>query len=1382
MRRRSAWILGFLLLMAPAGALAQISFVGTQTVVPGVALEQPYGVVTDAAGNLYVSDPALHEIACYTTANAACGAPFPITAGLSQPKGMAIDPRGNLYVADAGLGALLEIAKTQSGYAAPVTLVDGLNDPEAVAQDAGGNLFVAVAGSGEILELPIEGAQYGPPGIALSGLSQPVGIVFDPYRTMYISEAGVSEIVISSLTAGGYRAPAYYAYLPGMGSQPGVPGSLSIDPSGLFYATDQTTHQIVQYRMYYSVGRPAFNAYIGSGLQTPGQVAFNASGTAMIADAGLASVVEVAAQNLPFPSEPIGTQAAPNAYILSVAAGTTIGAIQVNPMGLAHPDFERGPADTCVTGTYATTTICTVQILFTPTGSGARSGAFVVEDANGMAIYTQYLAGSGVASRLVTLPSGEATVLGGLPMPVGVAVDLKGNLYVSDGETYTVNEYSQAASGFAAAQTLPVSDVNTPAGLATDAAGNLLIASSGNDRVIRYEWNGQAFSGQENVGEALYVPSAVGVSPNGAMCIANTYENQVNCYNWAGQAYVPQPRGVNFALDGTFATHFPVSVQTDAEGNVYWVDPYQNAVVDYIKSRQLYVALWNGYFQHPTAMALDAEDDVYVLDAGHDQVVMMVPQNGIYQKPIVVASGFNAAEGLAVDAAGNLYVADTGNHRVVKITMSQAAPLSFAPTSAGKASAAQSVELLSVGAASATITAISYPQDFQPAASATGVTTACSVGLQLQQGQSCAVSVIFAPSAANAQFSESITVTAMSSSGQALAYTVPVQGSSANLLAQTISFPSQSPVVYGQQMVNGDTSFPLNATASSRLPVSYSVVSGPGVVSGNLLEALGAGTIVVQATQAGNGIYAAAAPVEQTFLVLPATLTVTATSQQIVYGGSSSSFAYTITGFVGGDSAASVVSGNPVITCNAGAHPAAGSYPIQISAGTLAAANYTFAFVAGSLTVSPAVLQVTATSLTSAYGQALPTFGFSISGFVNGDSSASVRGQPIFMTAATSTSGVGTYPLTMAQGSMTAANYNFQFVPGTITMTPGTLTVAATNMNISYGSAVPALSYTISGFSNGDQAAQAVSGAAAVSTNYAPGAGTGSYAISVAAGTLVARNYRFVFQPGTLTVSQASLYLVPDGQVMQMGQPVPALSYHAVGLMGSDTLATATTGTPSLNTEATPQSLPGYYPILAAQGTMTAKNYVIVPQTGLLQVIWSGNGHVNPPGVFAPPPVRLRGDPVLPLTTVAAQARLPGVGTTMPMVGGRFLPVAAPASDWNAAPGANDAAPTAPAAAASPGTAWTPTEGSGTAGADGCAANDGPPAPPGSAQQTPGLSGPAQSDSAQPSPAQPGPAQRTVQPGGAADLPSGAGSVAAPGWRRPDRYCGADTPAAMDSR
>ena len=737
MRGGWACILGCIVLMFSGRLEAQVSFVGTQAPLPGTALAQPFGAVTDSAGNIYVSDMQMHEVDCYAPTGAACGAPFPMRQGLAEPKGMVLDGVGNLLIADAGAGAVLEMAKTQSGYAAPVVLVDQLNDPEAVALDAGGNLFVAIAGSGTVLELPLTGTQYGSPRIALSGLSQPVGIVFDPYRTMYVSEAGLSEVVISKLTAGGYAAPAFYTYLPGVGSQHGIPGSLSIDPSGLFYATDVSTRQVVQYRMYYSVGRPAFNAYIGTGLLSPGQVAFSSAGTTIIPDGGSSSIVEVSTQNLPFPSEPLGVAAAPQSYILSVSAGTTIGAIQTNPLGLSNPDFQPGGSGTCAVGTYAAATTCTVQIVFTPTGSGARSGAFVVEDANGNSLCTEFLAGAGVTSRLVTLPASQTTVLSGLPMPVGVAADLKGNLYVSDGETYTVNEYSPSSGGLGAAQPLAVNDVNAPAGLASDAAGNLLIASSGNDRVIQYQWNGHAFTSQQNVSSALYVPSGVGVSPNGAMCIANTYENQVHCYNWAGQTYISQPLGTNFALAGTFSTHFPLSAATDVEGNVFWVEPYENAVIEYFHSRQLYAVLWNGDFQYPTAVALDAEDDLYVLDSGHNRVMMMVPVNGMYQKPVLVASGFNAPQGLAVDAAGNLYVADTGNHRVVKITMSQATSLSFAQASAGATSsgAAQSVELLSVGALPATISQIAYPPDFQPAGSAASGTTACSAGCSCRWGR-----------------------------------------------------------------------------------------------------------------------------------------------------------------------------------------------------------------------------------------------------------------------------------------------------------------------------------------------------------------------------------------------------------------------------------------------------------------------------------------------------------------------------------------------------------------------------------------------------------------------------------------------------------------------
>ncbi len=74
----------------------------------------------------------------------------------------------------------------------------------------------------------------------------------------------------------------------------------------------------------------------------------------------------------------------------------------------------------------------------------------------------------------------------------------------------------------------------------------------------------------------------------------------------------------------------------------------------------------------------------------------------------------------------------------------------------------------------------------------------------------------------------------------------------------------------------GDAPFPLNATASSGLPVSYAVTSGPATVSGNVVTITAAGMVSIQATQAGNATtYAAASPITQTFTVSKGTQTIT---------------------------------------------------------------------------------------------------------------------------------------------------------------------------------------------------------------------------------------------------------------------------------------------------------------------------------------------------------------------------------------------------------------------------------------------------------------------------------------------------------------------------
>ncbi|MFD3003694.1 PA14 domain-containing protein [Pontibacter toksunensis] len=80
-------------------------------------------------------------------------------------------------------------------------------------------------------------------------------------------------------------------------------------------------------------------------------------------------------------------------------------------------------------------------------------------------------------------------------------------------------------------------------------------------------------------------------------------------------------------------------------------------------------------------------------------------------------------------------------------------------------------------------------------------------------------------------------------------------------LSQTITFNPLPGRTYG------DAPFTLSATASSGLPVNFSVVSGPATLSDSTATITGAGTIVIRASQAGNDLYEAAVPVEQSLIV-----------------------------------------------------------------------------------------------------------------------------------------------------------------------------------------------------------------------------------------------------------------------------------------------------------------------------------------------------------------------------------------------------------------------------------------------------------------------------------------------------------------------------------
>ncbi|MDR3724898.1 MAG: MBG domain-containing protein [Terracidiphilus sp.] len=99
-----------------------------------------------------------------------------------------------------------------------------------------------------------------------------------------------------------------------------------------------------------------------------------------------------------------------------------------------------------------------------------------------------------------------------------------------------------------------------------------------------------------------------------------------------------------------------------------------------------------------------------------------------------------------------------------------------------------------------------------------------------------------------------------------------------------------------------------------------------------------------------------------------------------------------------------------------------------------------------SFTVNPAVLAVAAQNKTMVYNSALPVLTSTITGFVNSDTSSVVTGAPSLSTTATSSSAVGTYPITVAAGTLTAANYTFAFTSGTLTVTPAQGTITLGNL------------------------------------------------------------------------------------------------------------------------------------------------------------------------------------------------------------------------------------------------------------------------------------------------------------------------------------------------
>jgi hypothetical protein len=229
---------------------------------------------------------------------------------------------------------------------------------------------------------------------------------------------------------------------------------------------------------------------------------------------------------------------------------------------------------------------------------------------------------------------------------------------------------------------------------------------------------------------------------------------------------------------------------------------------------------------------------------------------------------------------------------------------------------------------------------------------------------------------------------------------------------------------------------------------------------------------------------------------------------------------------------------------------------------------------------------------------------------VNGDTVAGVTtGTPIYTSAANTTTSVGKYAILGSGLVANDANYAITFAqalnnPTDLTIIPRVLTLTANAMSRTYGAANPTTdTVTIlpadatTGLVNGDMVAGET-----VSSNAAPGAGVGSYALygsNAVFSSGSASNYtvNYVSNQWGLTVNPAPLTLTytatATSRFYGAANPTYTGSVTASGLVNGDSLASATLGGISWTTTATSGSGVGAYTITGSGLVAQFSNYTI---------------------------------------------------------------------------------------------------------------------------------------------------------------------------------------------
>ncbi len=468
--------------------------------------------------------------------------------------------------------------------------------------------------------------------------------------------------------------------------------------------------------------------------------------------AGSASA-QVVSSVLQVGSVPLGSNAT-KTITVTIPYAATIGSIGVFAGGTENLDFSATTAGTCKAGVaYAAGAKCTLQVKFKPQSAGARYGEYTLWTPNGQLVAGGYLQGTGTGPKATFLPLTTSAPLLPYGVPISsTAVDENENFYVAQPEF----SFAPGATNPGAVYPL-VSEFINPDHVEVDGGGNVYVDDSFGATPGKYTPQG---GGNYSVLNIIPVSSGDAVDGTGSfysVCGTAICKEVLQ----TNQGYVPTTLVGGFVAPGT--------VTVDVAGNLYVTDFTPTPVVyKETLSYGIYVQTKIGKnWVSPKSLNVDAVGNVYVYDPPY-LIKETLQVNGNYSSRRIYADTAKLRF-QTVSPQGNVYVAQTGfvgpsgkADALLALKTTTVPSLTFNKAAQGTVSG-DGVRLAVVtnsGTAPLHFSAITFPPDFPERANEIGDCRATTV---LAVGQSCGLSVTFAPvaaiSGASAVLTEDVVIT-----------------------------------------------------------------------------------------------------------------------------------------------------------------------------------------------------------------------------------------------------------------------------------------------------------------------------------------------------------------------------------------------------------------------------------------------------------------------------------------------------------------------------------------------------------------------------------------------------------------------------------------------